>query len=194
MTGHLNTLNHSKDNIKVRRALLLGFSLLLPSFLFEQQWHFVALEVIPAELAQLDECGKDASVFIIKSDLLVDGAVVVEIGLAVEDPEIGVLNLISLLGLKSAIVDLNAEPVNEQDVSNLDIEGEVVLAVAVEENLHGCVWTRGVDDLELLGEVSIVLVSEHIGAVDDQANCGIVPVVGFLAALGITLALLKELA
>lgn len=194
MIGHLNTLHHSQDDIEVRGGLLLGLSLLLLSLLFEQQRDLVGFEVVSAELTQFEEGGQDASVLIIEAHLFVNWAVVVEIGLAVEDPEVGVLNLEGLLGLQSAIVDLNAEPVDKQDVSDLDVEREVVLAVAVEENLHGGVRTRGIDDLQLLGEVSVVLVAEHIGAVHHQAHRGKVAVSGLLAALGVALALLVELA
>jgi hypothetical protein len=145
--------------------------------------------VSPAELSELSDGSEYLTIIIIEANLLVDGGVVDKFCVSAEDAEVGVFYLECFLGLEVSVVEVDAEAVEVEDVSNLHIEGEVFPAVAPQHHLES-ILSGGVDDLELLGEVPVVFVAEDVGAVDHQSDGG---EMSFLAFLVLFLCLLSQL-
>lgn len=116
---------------------------------------------------------QDPAVFVVKAHFFVDGAVVIGVGVATENSEVGVLVLEDLFGLQLVLVELEPEVVEVDDVSDFEIEGEVLLLVAPDVDLEGLGLVGGVDDFELLGEVPVFFVAVGSGCVDDEPDGGV---------------------
>jgi hypothetical protein len=102
---------------------------------------------------------QDPAVFVVKAHFFVDGAVVIGVGVATENSEVGVLVLVDLFGLQLVLVELEPEVVEVDDVSDFEIEGEVLLLAAPDVDLEGLGLVGGVDDFEFLGEVPVFFVA-----------------------------------
>jgi len=108
---------------------------------------------------------------------------------AAEDSEVGVFGFVCFFGLKFVVEDFYFEVIEEDDIADSEVEGEIFLAVAPEIDLKGLVLLSVVDEFEFLGVVPVGFVAVDIGAVDDEAHGG----VEFIAGGFVFVVLLLEL-
>ena len=170
VVAHLEALDHPEDDVAVGGGDLL--------VVLGEDGHLVLAEVGLGEGPQLGEGVEDFAVVVVQADFLVDGEVAVDVGAAAENAEVGVLVAVGLLGLEFVVEGFDFEIVEEDDVADFEVEGEILLAVAPEVDLEGLLLLGVVDDFEFLGEVPIVLVAVDVGAVDDEADGREQPVAG----------------
>lgn len=158
----------SKDNIEIGRFCFFGvFSF---SF-FEQNGNSVFAEVGLGEGAEVVEGCQDFAVFVVKADFFVDRVVIVDIGISGEDAEVGFFIFVGLFGLKFVLVGLDFEVVEEDDISDVNVKGQIFATVAPEIDLERVLGVGTIDDFEFLCEISVVFVAEGTGAVDDESDC-----------------------
>ena len=160
--AHLHTLGHPQNDVEVRRSQF--FTIL------EQDRHLLLAEVGLRECPELVEGAEDPALFVIEAYFFIDGVVAVDLGRSIEYSEVGVLVLEGLLGLQAVVVGVDAEVIEQEDVANLDVDCEVLLAVAPEVDVEGFVLLGCVNDLQFLGVIAILFISEYIGAVGDQSD------------------------
>ena len=130
----------------------------------------VLAEVAFGEGPQLGEGVENLAIVVIEAHFLVDGEVGVGVGAAAEDAEVGVLVAVGLLGLELVVVGVDFEIVEEDYVSDLEAEGEVLPAVAPEVDLERVLLLGVVYYFQFLGVVPVVLVAVYVRAVDYQPD------------------------
>jgi len=159
---------NSENDIEVRWGDFL-LSFLVFSIIFEQNWHSIAREVIPAELPQRIDQRKNFSFLIIKSYLTINWTIIGVFRVSTKNSEEAVFDFECFFGLKAVLVELYFEVVKEQDVTDSEIEREVLSATAVEVDIEG-LSSWGIDDFEFLGEVSVVFIAVDVGGIGDDAD------------------------
>ena len=92
-------------------------------------------EVSFREVSKNIEGVKNLTVFVIESHLFIDRMIVSDVGIATENSEVGLIVFVRLFGLKFIIVVFNFEIIEEDDISDFDVESEIILTVAPEVNL-----------------------------------------------------------
>ena len=162
VVAHLQAFDHPEDDVAVGGGDLL--------VVLGEDGDPVLGEVGFGEGPELGEGVEDLAIVVVEADLLVDGEVGVDVGAAAEDAEVGVLVAVGLLGLELVVEGLDFEIVEEDDVTDLQAEGEVLLAVAPEVHLEGLLLLRVVYYFQFLSEVPVVLVAVYVRAVDDQPD------------------------
>ena len=113
---------------------------------------------------------QDSAIFVVKPDLFVDGTIVIGVRVATENSEVGVFVLVDLFGLQLVLVEFKFKIVEEDDVPNFEVEGEILFLAAPDVDLKGLILVRRVDDFEFLGEVSVPFVAVGTRCVDDQSD------------------------
>ena len=69
--------------------------------------------------------------------------------------------------MKVILIQLNLEVIDEENISNFDVEDKILFSIAPDIDLEDLIGVGLINNLEFLCVVSISLISIDIGAIDD---------------------------
>ena len=130
-------------------------------------------EVIFGVFSKDIESSQNLTVSVIDSHLFIDRMIVRVSGIATKNSEIGLFVFVCLFGLKFIVVVFDFEIIEEDDISHLEVESEIIFMVAPEVDLKRVLLTSGVYDFEFLSEVSAGFIAIGIGCVDNESDGGV---------------------
>ena len=105
--------------------------------------------------------------------------IVVDFWVTTEDPKVRILIFVGFFCLQFVIVGVDFEIVEQNDVTDFDMECKILFMIAPKVDLKWIVLLTMIDNFKFLGVVPVVFVAIDVGAVNDESDGGEEFIVGF---------------